>query len=498
MPETSDNKGKRRNQKSNRSLHGNADAVAEKGKDTTVKKQSRRNKSISSKKNPWGGRKGNKNENIVYPEYWSLSDCLTRYNAKDPGVIRGKVRVLPMKDAMGFCTCDRGSQASDVLLEGPLERNRALDGDTVYIELLSIENEDTETQSQKEENLVEKPNSIETPNEKEKEKCWWQDDPMQMDLWAPVVPIQRTRGIPKKSKGENDCDGNDDGQRWGRVVHVVPPKAFGSEINPIQETTASHRKVVGTLKRLESGTALLTCSSKALPQFRLSNRDADKFKNTPDDAIFQAKYAYGSWEENCKWPPCTDVVQFGLACNIEDETTTLLIDNQVDHGEFPQMVLEECQNVVASGEYSNGTESGWKPIPEMYEGRRDYRTHRIFTIDPTTAKDLDDALHVEDLGNGQVEIGVHIADVSHFVQQDSLLDIEGRRRCTTVYLVDRTIPMLPRPLCEIACSLNENVERLAISCVWRMNRDGSLVKGQDVWYGRTVIKVRISVQALGK
>ena len=124
----------------------------------------------------------------------------------------------------------------------------------------------------------------------------------------------------------------------------------------------------------------------------------------------------------------------------------------------------------------------------MYEGRRDYRNRRIFTIDPTTAKDLDDALHIDDLGNGQVEIGVHIADVSFFVQPNSLIDREAQRRCTTVYLVDRTIPMLPRPLCEIACSLNENVERLAFSCVWRMNLDGTVADPSDIWYGRSVIK----------
>jgi VacB/RNase II family 3'-5' exoribonuclease len=130
----------------------------------------------------------------------------------------------------------------------------------------------------------------------------------------------------------------------------------------------------------------------------------------------------------------------------------------------------------------------------MYKGRRDYRTERIFTIDPTTAKDLDDALHVKQLPDGRVEIGVHIADVSFFIQPGTAVDQEAQKRATTVYLVDRTVPMLPRPLCEVACSLNENVERLAFSCVWTMNMDGTLkkkgdkVSEDDVWYGRTVIK----------
>jgi DIS3-like exonuclease 2 len=124
----------------------------------------------------------------------------------------------------------------------------------------------------------------------------------------------------------------------------------------------------------------------------------------------------------------------------------------------------------------------------MLVGRRDYRDRRVFTIDPTSARDLDDALHVASLPDGRVEIGVHIADVSHFLRPGSAVDAEALRRATTVYLVNDVIPMLPRPLCEVACSLNENVERLAFSCIWRMNMDGTMAGNNDVWYGRTVIK----------
>ena len=176
-----------------------------------------------------------------------------------------------------------------------------------------------------------------------------------------------------------------------------------------------------------------------MQQFRLLNSVAEKYKDAPEGAIFAAKYTYGSWKETFKWPPCSHVEQFGHAGNIEDETAALLMEFGVDHGEFPTHVLEESETVVASGQYSVGTQSGWKPTRDMYRGRKDYRKQRIFTIDPTTAKDLDDALHITDLGNGQYEIGVHIADVSFFVQPDCAIDLEARRRCTTVYLVDRTV-----------------------------------------------------------
>ena len=425
---------------------------------------------------------------------------MTRYNARDPIIIRGTMRALPIRDGAAFCTCDRGSQAKDVVLDGPLERNRALDGDTVFVEILPSREEDNSgnkmneknksTVQQRDENTAVRDNS-----EEETKEEWWQDDALQVSLWDPIVPIQHKRLIPKNESHSSSNAAFDIDQRHGRVVHVVHPKQWSTEIksNNKQDNTSKNsvttKRIVGTLKRLKSGTTLLTSSNnKCMQQFRLSNSLAAKYKDTPDGAIFAAKYIYGSWKEDQKWPPCSDVEQFGHTGNIEDETAALLMEFGVDHGEFPTHVLEASHEVVASGQYYNGTESGWKPTEDMYEGRRDYRKQRIFTIDPTTAKDLDDALHITDLGNGQVEIGVHIADVSFFVSPDLAIDVEAQRRCTTVYLVDRTIPMLPRALCEIACSLNENVERLAFSCVWRMNRDGSLVKGQDVWYGRTVIK----------
>mmetsp|Transcript_11907 Transcript_11907/g.28606 ORF Transcript_11907/g.28606 Transcript_11907/m.28606 type:complete len:948 (+) Transcript_11907:69-2912(+) len=475
-----------------------------------------------------GSRRGNNKSNnrnsssnkssIVYPPYKSLPELLVRYNAKDPQLIRGKIRVLPGIGKMAFCTCDRGSQSKDVVLETPLERNRALDGDIAFVELVPPEEEqeqdekkggegrevsrrggsrietfnnttadddDDEDEDEAGDTIVENNKSPAAEATRNATSSSWQDDQLQVDLWDPIVPLERRTEIPQESTEDDDSKE----QRRGRVVYVYPPRQQQNEIRPSEEVTSkSTKRIVGTLKRLLGGTALLTSSNKSLDQFRLSNSDAEKFKDAADDAIFQAKYTYGSWKDDCRWPPCSDVEQFGMSGNVEDETAALLIDNDVDHGEFPVCVLDECQDVVKEGEYSNGTESGWKPTPDMYKDRRDYRQQRIFTIDPTTAKDLDDALHITDLGNGEVELGVHIADVSHFIPPNSQIDLEAQRRCTTVYLVDRTIPMLPRPLCEIACSLNENVERLAFSCVWRMNLDGSLVKNQKTWYGRSVIK----------
>ena len=129
----------------------------------------------------------------------------------------------------------------------------------------------------------------------------------------------------------------------------------------------------------------------------------------------------------------------------------------------------------------------WRIPPEEIGRRRDFRGERIFTIDPTGAKDLDDALHVRPTADGGAEVGVHIADVTHFVTEGSKIDLEAQRRCTSVYLVQSVIPMLPPLLSEVYCSLNPNVDRLSFSCVFRLDAEGSLL-GAAPFLGRGVIR----------
>jgi len=116
--------------------------------------------------------------------------------------------------------------------------------------------------------------------------------------------------------------------------------------------------------------------------------------------------------------------------------------------------------------------------------RKDFRDTTTFTIDPHDAKDFDDAISVKTLPDGNFEIGVHIADVSFFVRPGTDIDREARSRATSVYLVDRTIPMLPHILSTDLCSLNANLDRLAVSAVFVMDKEGVI---QDRWFGETVI-----------
>ena len=121
---------------------------------------------------------------------------------------------------------------------------------------------------------------------------------------------------------------------------------------------------------------------------------------------------------------------------------------------------------------------------EDIKGRRDFRDILTFTIDPADAKDFDDALSFRKLENGNYEVGVHIADVTHYVRPGSVVDEEARSRGTSVYLVDRTVPMLPEKLCNKLCSLRPNEEKLTFSAVFEITPLGRVA---NQWFGKTII-----------
>lgn len=140
--------------------------------------------------------------------------------------------------------------------------------------------------------------------------------------------------------------------------------------------------------------------------------------------------------------------------------------------EFPEAVLAEANRVPDA------------PSESDMKGRLDLREEITFTIDGADAKDLDDAVHIKQLKNGNLELGVHIADVSYYVTEGSALDKEALSRGTSVYVTDRVVPMLPERLSNGICSLNPNVDRLTQSAIMEIDKKGRVVK---YWIGQTVI-----------
>ena len=156
--------------------------------------------------------------------------------------------------------------------------------------------------------------------------------------------------------------------------------------------------------------------------------------------------------------------------NVEMESILLAHDYPV---EFPKEVEKEAAAIPSRIQKSE------------VRSRKDFRDVFTITIDPADAKDFDDAISLQKLPNGHWEVGVHIADVSHYVKPGSAIDEEAYNRGTSVYLVDRTIPMLPEKLCNNVCSLRPNEEKLTFSAVFEMDDNANVL---NHWIGKTIIK----------
>ena len=178
------------------------------------------------------------------------------------------------------------------------------------------------------------------------------------------------------------------------------------------------------------------------------------------------------WPDDPSRKPAGEIVRsFGQAGENEAEINAIMAEFGLPF-EFPAAVEEAAEGIAEK-----------IPAKEIKK-RRDFRQVTTFTIDPADAKDFDDALSVQKLENGHWEVGVHIADVTHYVRPETALEKEAEFRATSVYLVDRVIPMLPERLSNGLCSLRPNEDKLTFSAVFELDENGKLY---DSWYGKTVI-----------
>jgi ribonuclease R len=189
---------------------------------------------------------------------------------------------------------------------------------------------------------------------------------------------------------------------------------------------------------------------------------------------------FDGWEPGNEFPATTLEEIIGPAGEHETEMRALALGSGF-RSDFPPGVVSEAQELEARGKQLLQEEAESSIAAGT---RRDFRGITTFTIDPFDAKDFDDALSIRTLDDGNVEVGVHIADVSFFVRPGTSIDDEARDRATSVYLVDRTIPMLPEILSTDLCSLNPNEDRLSVSAAFTITPSGEIV---DRWYGQTVI-----------
>ena len=178
------------------------------------------------------------------------------------------------------------------------------------------------------------------------------------------------------------------------------------------------------------------------------------------------------WPDTMRSPEGEIVDVFGEPGDNNAEMHAILAEFDLPYG-YPEEVEKEAEKIPET------------ITDEEIAARRDMRGVATFTIDPADAKDFDDALSIRRLENGNYEVGVHIADVTHYVKTDGVIDKEAQSRATSVYLVDRTIPMLPERLCNQICSLRPDEEKLCFSAVFELNSDAVV---QNSRICRTIIK----------
>lgn len=222
----------------------------------------------------------------------------------------------------------------------------------------------------------------------------------------------------------------------------------------------------------ESTRHLFTPADRRIPRIRIETRQAATLAGQ------RIMVSIDGWPKNSRYPNGHFVRSLGAAGDKETETEVLLLEHDVPHQDFSKAVLSFLP------------EMPWSITPEDYAVREDLRHLTVCSVDPPGCTDIDDALHCRELDNGNLEVGVHIADVSHFIRPGNAMDQEAANRGTTVYLCGRRIDMVPELLSSNLCSLRSNVERLAFSCIWEMNHDAEILK---VRFTKSVINSKASL-----
>lgn len=249
-------------------------------------------------------------------------------------------------------------------------------------------------------------------------------------------------------------------------VAITRRRASGDPEGQVVEVLQrADRNFVGTIEKTRSH-AFVRVASKDMPVDIFIEKGVDKL--TDGDKVV---VRIVDWQPESKCPTGRVVSILGKEGDNTAEMHAILAEYNLPY-EFPKEVIEESERIPA------------KITAKEYASRRDFREVTTFTIDPADAKDFDDALSIRQMENGHWEVGVHIADVTHYVREGSIVEQEARERATSIYLVDRTIPMLPERLSNELCSLRPNEEKLCFSAIFELD-DEAVIVGE--WFGRTVI-----------
>jgi len=226
---------------------------------------------------------------------------------------------------------------------------------------------------------------------------------------------------------------------------------------------------IGTVENRDGKYGVVPDDKKLYIDFMLSDNESQKVSSGD-----KVQIKLGKWTDNSKNPEGEILRLIGKKGNNNVEMESIILEKGFEIL-FPAPVEKEAEKIE---------KDKIEDIKKEIQKRKDCRDTLTFTIDPFDAKDFDDAISFKDLGNNKYEIGVHIADVSHYVEEKSELDKEAFKRGCSIYLVDRTIPMLPEVLSNDVCSLNPNEDKLTFSAIFNIDNNGHI---SERWFGKTII-----------
>lgn len=389
-----------------------------------------------------------KKTELFYSEHYTISKMMTGVKA---GVLhQGIFNVSPYNYLEGSVHVPAFDKS--LLVLGRENGNRAVSGDIVVVEILP------------------------------------------QDQWkAPSTKIIEEETVTKNDNPEVEDGENIVSEKERKALQAEVKRAHGQSTEGRPQPTA---RVVGIVKRnwrqyvghIDRDSVRTTSKSvrqqqmvflipmdKRVPKIRIRTRQAGELLGQRVLATID------SWDRDSRYPMGHFVRSLGELESKGAETEALLLEWDVQYKPFPKTVLD-C--LPAEGH-------DWKVPASMddpgWKGRKDLRDLLVCSIDPPGCVDIDDALHARKLPNGNFEVGVHIADVSHFVKPNNAMDKEASQRGTTVYLVDKRIDMLPMLLGTDLCSLKPYVERYAFSVLWEITPDADIVDSQ---FTKSVIRSR--------
>lgn len=326
-----------------------------------------------------------------------------------------------------------------ILIQGHAHLNRAVDGDSVAVELLA-------------EDLWSAPSEIVLEDEAVPAGG-------DADIDADDKAIDASEDLLKAEQRSLKKSGDKGKIRpTGRVVGVIRRK-WRQYCGILQGSNDASKPTDGIYH-------VFAPADKKIPKVVIQTRNFETLKSQ------KLVVAIDSWPRNSRYPQGHFVRALGKIGDQATENEVVLLEHDIPHSQFSKEVLSCLPKLP------------WIITEDDEKARVDLRHLDICSVDPPGCTDIDDALHCRSIGKGKYEVGVHIADVSHFIRPGNALDKEAASRATTVYLVNKRIDMVPGLLSSNLCSLRGNEERFAFSCIWEMDNDARIL---NVRFNKSII-----------